>query len=232
MKKTLLSLVVLGMTVTGAAGVYAGTKLEKINAYLNHDIGFKVNGSAYTPKDGNGSKLAPITYNNLTYLPVRAISETLGVKVTYDAAHNQVLLDAKQEAGPGTSDQWTKVVYTEAQLKVIKQAYSEFESFETAYAPGQMAAGDSYVKAAASSDGVNLLFKHMTVNVSPRDYSSDYESKSVKLSNGVTAKWYTPDETPMLGFQLDDRTVTISSPDGSLSSAQIEKIAVSVAKLQ
>ncbi|MCM3748862.1 hypothetical protein M3223_16025 [Paenibacillus pasadenensis] len=56
-----------------------------------------------------------------------------------------------------------------------------------------------------------------------RDYSGGYESKAVKLSNGVNAKWYTPDETPMpmLSFQLDDRTVTISSPDGSLSGSQL-----------
>ena len=77
-----------------------------------------------------------------------------------------------------------------------------------------------------------MIFKHMTVNVSPRDYSSDYESREVKLANGVAAKWYTPSDTPMLGFQLDDRTVTLSSPDGSLSSRQIEQVAVSVAKLK
>ncbi|MNJ64476.1 hypothetical protein D3C77_604260 [compost metagenome] len=72
----------------------------------------------------------------------------------------------------------------------------------------------------------------MIVNVSPRDYSTGYESKEVKLSNGVIAKWYTPSDTPLLGLQLDDRTVTISSPDGSLSSSQIEQVAVSVAKLK
>lgn len=94
-----------------------------------------------------------------------------------------------------------------------------------------MAKNDSYVKAAASSDGVKLLFKHMTVNVSPRDYSSDYKFKEVKLSNGVSAKWYTPSKTPLLGFKLDDQTVTISSPDATLSSSQIEQVAVNVAKL-
>lgn len=45
------------------------------------------------------------------------------------------------------------------------------------------------------------------------------------------AKWYTPVDTSLLSFKLDDRTVTISSQDHALSNTQIEKLAVSVAKL-
>ncbi|MCC3375417.1 hypothetical protein [Cohnella sp. REN36] len=123
------------------------------------------------------------------------------------------------------------VKYTDAQLKEIKKAFAQFESFETAYAPKSMKKGDVYRKAVATGDGVNLVFDHMIVNVSPRDYAYEYEGKTIKLSNGTSAKWYTPDQTPMLTFQLDDRFVTISSPDGKASKADLEKIAVSVAKL-
>ncbi|GAA0376506.1 stalk domain-containing protein [Paenibacillus motobuensis] len=231
MKKTLLSLIVVGMTVSGAAGVYAGSKLEKISAYLNHGITFKVNGAVQSLTDSNGKKLVPITYQNTTYLPVRVISNMAGINVQFDAASQQIRLETKQGDNQPAGE-LTTVNYNETQIKAIQKAYANFESFETAYAPKQMTANDSYVKAAATGDGVNLIFKHMIVNVSPRDYSTDYESKEVKLSNGVIAKWYTPSDTPMLGFQLDDRTVTISSPDGSLSNSQIEQVAVSVAKLK
>ncbi|RCX19721.1 copper amine oxidase-like protein [Fontibacillus phaseoli] len=231
MKKILLATVVLGMTLTGAAGVYAGSKLEKINAYLNHGITFNVNGADQSLTDSNGKKLVPITYQNTTYLPVRAISNLAGIDVEFDAASQQIRLETEQDGDSNTKD-WTAIHYSEAQIKAIKEAYAKFESFETAYAPQQMAKNDNYVKASAAGDGVNLIFKHMTVNVSPRDYSTGYESKEVKLSNGDSAKWYTPSETPLLGFQLDDRTVTISSPDGSLSNSQIEQVAVSVAKLK
>ncbi|MFD0716811.1 hypothetical protein [Paenibacillus sp. GCM10027626] len=231
MKKTLLSAIVLGMTLSGAAGVYAGSKLEKINAYLNQGITFKVNGAVQSLTDSNGKKLAPITYQNTTYLPVRAISNLAGINVGFDAASQQIWLETKQ-AGDSPAGEWTAINYSDAQIKAIKKAFANFESFETAYAPKQMAKDDSYVEAKATGDGVNLIFKQMTVNVSPRDYSTDYKSKAVKLSNGVSAKWYTPSDTPLLGFQLDDRTVTISSPDGSLSSSQIEQIAVSVAELK
>lgn len=232
MKKTILSLIVVGMTLSGAAGVYAGSKLEKISAYLNHGITFKVNGAVQSLTDSNGKKLVPITYQNTTYLPVRVISNMAGINVQFDAASQQIRLETTQGGDSQPAVDLATVNYNEEQIKAIKKAYANFESFETAYAPKQMTANDSYVKAVATGDGVNLIFKHMMVNVSPRDYSTDYESKEVKLSNGVTAKWYTPSDTPMLGFQLDDRTVTISSPDGSLSNSQIEQVAVSVAKLK
>lgn len=81
-KKIIIATMVFGMAITGSAGVYAGTKLQKITAYLNHSIGFKVNGAAYTPVDNKGNTLAPITYNNTTYLPVRALADVLKVPVT------------------------------------------------------------------------------------------------------------------------------------------------------
>jgi hypothetical protein len=232
-KKSIMSLVVLGMTVSGAAGVYAGTNIQKITAYLNHDIGFTVNGTAYTPVDSNGKELAPITYQNRTYLPVRTIADVLKVPVEYEAKSGQVLIGSGQPAGDATAEMnLTEVKYSEVQAKEISKAFANFESFETPYAPQHMTKGDAYLKVGASDDGVSLIFSHMIVNISPRDYSYSYDGKYFKLSNGIQAKWYTPDATPMLSFKLDDRIVTISSPDHSLSSAQIEKVAVSVAKMK
>ncbi|MBP2001464.1 hypothetical protein J2Z69_002509 [Paenibacillus shirakamiensis] len=226
MKKTIVSMMVLGMTVTGVGGVYAGTNLQKISAYLNHNIGIQVNGAAYSPTDGKGNKLAPITYNDTTYLPVRAVADALKVPVSYDAIHHQVNI------GSGSSTTVSKITYSTAQLAAIHKEFAKFKSFETAYAPQLMVTGDAYQKAGASDDGVYLLFKHMRVGISPRDYSGGYASQSVKLSNGIQAKWYTPDKTPMLGFKLNDRYVTISSEDHTLSKAQIQQVAASVAKLK
>lgn len=226
LKKSIVAVAVLGMTLTGAAGVYAGANLEKISAYLNHSIGIKVDGVVYN----TGKKLTPITYQNTTYLPVRSIADVLDVPLQYDAKNNQVLIGSNP--GNGQATELTNVKYSDAERKEIKSAFAKFDGFQTPYAPTQMVKGDVYQKTGASEDGVNLLFKHMTVYISPRDYSHGYDSKSVTLSNGVKAKWYTPDDTDMLGFQIDDRFVTISSPDHSLNKAQLEKVAVSVAQLK
>lgn len=224
-KRSFAVVAVLGMTLTGAAGVYAGANLEKISAYLNHSIGIKVDGTVYN----TGKKLTPITYHNTTYLPVRALADVLDVPVVYDAKNKQVLIGS--HSGNGQMIEMTDVNYSDAERKEIKSAFAKFDGFETPYAPSQMIKGDMYLKTGASEDGVNLLFKHMTVYISPRDYSYGYDGKPVTLSNGVQAKWYTPDDTAMLGFQTKDRFVTISSPDHSLSKAQLEKVAVSVAQL-
>ncbi|GAB6926228.1 hypothetical protein JCM10914A_02110 [Paenibacillus sp. JCM 10914] len=225
-KKSMVALSVLGMTLTGAAGVYAGANLEKISAYLNHGISISVDGSIYD----KGKDVTPITYKNSTYLPVRALADVLDVPLRYDPKYNQVIIGTPP--GQGEVSERVSVKYSEAQLKQIKAAYAQFDGFKTPYVVNQMVKGDSYEKAAASSDGVNLIFKHMTVNVSPRDYSYSYDSQPVTLTNGVKAKWYTPDGTDMLTFKLDDRFVTISSPDHSLTKTQLEQVAVSVAQLK
>ncbi|MDU4695293.1 MAG: stalk domain-containing protein [Paenibacillus sp.] len=235
MKKSIVAFAVVGMTLTGAAGVYAGTQMQKINAYLNHQISIQVDGKTYAPVDGQGRQLAPITYNGSTYLPVRALADVLKVPVNYDAKNNRVQIGGKSPETPEAPDTNISLIsaaYTKAQLEEIRKAFAKFESFETPYAPQQMSQGDTFKMVGASEDGVNLIFNHMTVTVSPRDYAYGYEGKTITLSNGVKAKWYTPSETPMLSFQLDDRFVTLSSPDGKLSNTQLEKVAVTVAKLK
>lgn len=233
-KKIIIATMVFGMAVTGSAGVYAGTHLQKISAYLNHSIGFQINGAAYKPVDGNGTTLAPITYNNTTYLPVRALADALDLPVTFNASANQVILGSGAETtapDSGSTIALAAVSYSSAQKEQITQAFADYQGFETAYAPAQMISGDSFVSVGGGEDGVAFLFKHMRVTISPRDYSYDYNGTTVQLANGTSAKWYVPSDTPMLTFKLDDRYVTLSSPDQSLSKAKLEMVAVNVAKL-
>lgn len=218
---------VLGMAVSGATGVYAGSNMEEITAYLNNNIGFSINGADYYPTDTNGNKLIPITYQDSTYLPVRALAEALKVSLDFDSKNNQILIGSSALV---TNDM-LEVKYSDNQTIDIQKGFASFESNGTYYTPKLMATGDSYQKTVAADDGVNLVFTHMIVNVSPRDYSDGYESKAVILSNGTQAKWYAPGDTPLLCFKLDDRTITISSPDHSLSSALTEKLAASIEKI-
>ena len=110
------------------------------------------------------------------------------VPIAYDGKNHQILIGSAPVANGELSD----LTYSAAQVDAIKKEFAKFQSFETAYAPKQIVKGDVYLNAAATDDGVNLVFSHMIVNVSPRDYSDGYESKAVSLSNGTKAKWYTP----------------------------------------
>ncbi|CAJ1317619.1 stalk domain-containing protein [Paenibacillus nuruki] len=111
-KHWLVTAAVVGMALTGSAGVYAGTNLESIKASLNHGLGIQVNGSVYTPT-ANGKKLAPISYQGTTYLPVRSIGEALNIPVSFDAASNKVIIGSGSSTGtPATPAVSTAVIKT------------------------------------------------------------------------------------------------------------------------
>ena len=102
-KKWLITASVFGMVLTGSAGVYAGTQLEMIKAYLNHGLAIEVNGQKFTPTGDQGKKLAPITYQGSTYLPVRSIADVLKTEVKYDSQNNKVSIGSSSSSGGSTS---------------------------------------------------------------------------------------------------------------------------------
>lgn len=78
-------------------GVYAGANLQEIKAYLNPGIKFKVDGQPVQLKNSSGAVIAPISYKDTTYLPVRSVSDLLGVTVNFDAASNTISLGEQTE---------------------------------------------------------------------------------------------------------------------------------------
>lgn len=95
MTAALTAFAVLGGMGTG---VYAGANLQEIKAFLNPSIKFKMNGQPVQLKNGSGAVIAPISYKDTTYLPVRSVSDLLGVTVKFDAATNTISL-GEQTAG-------------------------------------------------------------------------------------------------------------------------------------
>ncbi|OBZ14501.1 hypothetical protein A8L34_11250 [Bacillus sp. FJAT-27264] len=93
------SLVVSGL-VFGAIGVGASNGIQKIQAALNSNIKFIVNGSSWTPKDNNGQKLSALVYNGTTYLPLRSTAEALGVELGWNNATQTITLTS----GDGGND--------------------------------------------------------------------------------------------------------------------------------
>lgn len=96
-KKAAAALIGLSLFASTTAGVYAGSNLQEIKAFLNPGLKFKVDGSPVQLVNANGSTVTPITYNNTIYLPVRAVSDALRVAVDYDAKTGTVQLGEKSE---------------------------------------------------------------------------------------------------------------------------------------
>lgn len=83
-----LALVICGLTV----GASAAGESKEIKAYLNYDITVTYNGEVQVLKDAAGNRVYPISYEGTTYLPVRAVSNMLGVEVDWDGATQTVIL--------------------------------------------------------------------------------------------------------------------------------------------
>lgn len=98
MKKKLIFTTALASVigVSFAAGAFAGSNLQTIEAYLNYGLNLKLNGKAWIAKDSEGTVLTPITYNGSTYLPVRAVGEAVGVKIGWDPETYTVLIGEEQ----------------------------------------------------------------------------------------------------------------------------------------
>ena len=76
LKKT--SIATLAITSMVGASVIATPVLEKVAAYYNQGIVYTLDGQ--TVLDGKGG----VVYNDSIYVPIRAVSEALGVDVSYE----------------------------------------------------------------------------------------------------------------------------------------------------
>lgn len=78
------SLAVLLSLIVSYNVMGAGT-LTEASVFLNTGIKIMLHGKAFEPTDpDDGTKLVPITYRGSTYLPLRAVAEAAGIKVTWD----------------------------------------------------------------------------------------------------------------------------------------------------
>ncbi|WP_181410260.1 stalk domain-containing protein [Paenibacillus sp. tmac-D7] len=86
-------------TIGTITGVSAETNLKEIAAYINQSINIKLNGNQFIPTDREGNKLSPIIYNGDSYLPVRSLSQALGVAVKYDDTTSTIMLGEPEGKG-------------------------------------------------------------------------------------------------------------------------------------
>lgn len=96
MKKSVIIVgISAAMLLSMGTGALAATKLQEIKAFLNPDIKVKVDGSPIQLKDAKGNAIVPINYKDSNYVPIRAISDALGVAVDYDNETKTITLGEK-----------------------------------------------------------------------------------------------------------------------------------------
>jgi len=94
MKKNILVILCVALAIVGvlSIGVAATGALETISAYLTYNVTVKLDGQTQTMYDANGMRVYPINYQGTTYLPIRAVSNMLGIDVDWDGQTRTVLL--------------------------------------------------------------------------------------------------------------------------------------------
>jgi hypothetical protein len=84
MKKTIITAIITTVAVAAiTVSALAAARDTTIQAILSPGITIKYNGEPRTMKDANGDVVYPLLYNGTTYLPVRAVSEMLGLPVNW-----------------------------------------------------------------------------------------------------------------------------------------------------
>lgn len=106
----------LVMLLTGLlTGLVAGSvlgagTLTEIRAFLNTGVNVVVNGKVFEAVDpANGTKYVPITYQDRTYLPLRAVAEAVGLQVTWDPNTQTAYLGAVGGEIDPNAIRWTPV---------------------------------------------------------------------------------------------------------------------------
>jgi hypothetical protein len=108
-KSVFISSLVVCSLVFGVVGAGAANGITKIQAALNSNIKFKVDGNSWQPKDSNGKSLSALVYNGTTYLPLRSTAEALGVNLSLNSATQVISLDSGSANGIPYNDATTPV---------------------------------------------------------------------------------------------------------------------------
>ena len=94
----IMTLLVLSVFIPVTA--FAESMTKAINITYDN-IKIVIDGKTVEPKDANGNKVEPFIVNGTTYLPVRAVGESIGKEVNWDSITKTVYLGVKTQDTTG-----------------------------------------------------------------------------------------------------------------------------------
>lgn len=127
-RTTTLIIAVIAVMFGFAIGSQASTgNVQRTLSYNN--IKITLNGTALSLKDGAGNSVEPFIIDGTTYLPVRAVSEALGLNVDWDAqTHTVKLSNANAASSAGSQRSSVSGIRPE-----FKEAMDKYESYMNEY---------------------------------------------------------------------------------------------------
>ncbi len=95
-KRSIAAAMAVTLVLGTGVGAYAAANSSTISALLNPDLKVIYNGVEQHLTDASGQPVYPISYNNTTYLPVRAVSSLLSLPIEFDADNYSVVMGTKE----------------------------------------------------------------------------------------------------------------------------------------
>lgn len=176
----------VAMSVVLACGIVTGAQassvLEEVKAFVNKEIKFEINGKQWYPSN------EIITYDNSTYLPVRAISEALNVVVDYEHDTRTIYLGEKAEGIPLldsvdiSTDHTASVTKDPSKTTYFGSKYDSVVSFT------RMSAGLSSDARFNLDENYQKLVLNVATTTEARIKVIDRESKIELLDTSFTSK--------------------------------------------
>ncbi|NOU87053.1 hypothetical protein GC102_14870 [Paenibacillus sp. LMG 31460] len=216
---TVLATVTLSMGV--CIGGYAQANIETIQAFLNHEIKFTLNGQAWTPKDPDGRELSPIIFEGSSYVPLRAMGELSGLNVNWDSATKTIILKNSSASPTGAEPYKDSKDYgkpSEMQVPTIENdsntTYSTFNVHTDTSTPEYKEAAEQAEKVGGiyltdlkyeKITGTNVL-KRVNIDASFRDEKLHPLTKEGKVyARGISSMLDSNAQSEKITYNLDGK---------------------------
>ncbi|MCL1882950.1 MAG: stalk domain-containing protein [Defluviitaleaceae bacterium] len=94
---------IFAILLTSSFTVFANSVTQNISVTYRN-IRIVVNGEPITPRDGAGNVVEPFIFGGTTFLPIRAVSQALGMYVQWDGDTSTVYIGATEDDLPGVNE--------------------------------------------------------------------------------------------------------------------------------
>lgn len=202
----------LALVVSVPIQTFAKTGSANLQAYYNN-IKVMLNGNYVNLVDGNGKTVEPFIVDGTTYLPVRAVSEALGLPVEWDSANATVVMGTKPE-GQGTSLTELGIFAGSYEAAYLFISFDEFKTnLDKKYYDGyEMKAGNGYYGCRGYAD---FLLNGQYTNFSAIIANSSKNIGNVPVTEITTLRIYGDDKIlyTLEEYQNDDITEELINID-------------------
>lgn len=158
------------LVMTSVLGAAAATGAVDLSATYRN-IKITLNGTELTPKDANGKSVEPFIVDGTTYLPVRAVSEALGLDVSWNNSTNTVVLSGTPVADNGvvnvknTAELKAALRRSNVEIRMAPGTYTSYDEFELNGVSNVKIIGGDGVKLATNSGTDRVLGMYNCSNV-------------------------------------------------------------------